>query len=50
MHRAGVRGGGGIMECQDISRFEEPRFYDNDMCGFEAGLLVEGMVGAGSPE
>ena len=38
------------MECRDTSRFEEPGFYDKDMCGFEAGLLVEGMVGAGSPE
>ena len=39
-----------IMEGQDIARFEKPGFYDEDIGCFEAGLLVEGMVRAGSPE
>jgi hypothetical protein len=39
-----------VMECQDVVRFEEPRFEDKDIGSLETSLLVEGMVGTGLPK
>ena len=34
------------MECQDITKCEVSSFEDKDEGGFEAGLLVESVIGA----
>ena len=35
-----------VIECQDVARFKEPGFEDEDIDSLEASLLVEGVVGA----
>jgi hypothetical protein len=39
-----------VVRCQAIVRLEELGFLSPDICGLEAGLLVEGMVDAGLPK
>jgi hypothetical protein len=36
-----------VVECQDVTRFEEPGFEDKDVGCLETSLLVKGMVGTG---
>ena len=36
-----------VVEGQDVARFEEPGFEDEDVGRLKTSLLVKGMVGAG---